>query len=601
MHLDLGLLLGLLVAIGIGAQWLAWRWKLPSILLLLGAGIALGPGLGVLRPDAVPHEVLFPLVSLGVAVILFEGALNLRVRDLRGHGAVVRNLITIGALVNGSLVALAAWSLGGLSAELALLFGAIMTVTGPTVIAPLLRTVRPTPAVANVLQWEGILIDPLGAILALVAFELVAAGHAGEEVALSFAKVLAIGGVLGGAGAKGFAICLRRRWIPEHLHDVAALAVVLLLFAASNALQHESGLLTVTVMGVLLANARGIDTEDILHFKESLTMLFVSVLFLVLAARLDPRAVEELGVGGVLVLAAVIFVARPLAVFLSAARSSLSWKERTLIAWIGPRGIVAAAVTSIFALRLEQIGHPQASLLVPLTFTVIIGTVVLQGLSARYLARALGIAEPMLRGVLVLGANQVGLALAKALQTTGRRVIVADTSWEQIAEARMAGLETYFGSLVSEHADQHLDLFGIGRFFGCSRRPELNQLACLHFARELGRNATYTLAQPRKTDAPEARSAPPTIVSQRLFGEDVTYSSMAAALGRGAQIRTTKLRAEFDFAAYKKREGQRVLPLFATDPRGRLYVFTASSTWQPQVGWTVIGLVEPEAVAATPA
>ncbi|MBL8897798.1 MAG: sodium:proton antiporter [Planctomycetes bacterium] len=595
MELDLGLLIAGLVAIGISAQWLAWRWKLPSILLLLGAGFALGPLLGVLSPESMPHDQLFPLVSLGVAVILFEGALNLRVRDLRGHGAVVRNLISIGALANGTLVALAAWKLGGLAPEIAALFGAILTVTGPTVIAPLLRVVRPTPAVANVLQWEGILIDPLGAILALLVYELVAAGHAGEEVALSLARVLGTGAFFGAIGAFAIATSLRRRWVPEHLHDVGALALVLLLFALSNALQHESGLLTVTVMGVLLANAKGIDTSGILHFKESLTLLLVSVLFLVLAARIDPRALQELGGRGLLVLAAVILIARPVGVLLSSWRSGLSWRERVLIAWIGPRGIVAAAVTSIFALRLEELGHPQAQLLVPLTFTVIIGTVVLQGLSARALARALGVAEPALRGVLVLGANQVGLALAKALQATGRRVIVADTSWEQIAEARMAGLETYFGSLVSEHADQHLDLFGVGRFLGCSRRPELNQLTCVHFARELGRSATFTLAQPRKTDAPEARSAPPTLESQRLFGEDVTYSSMAAALSRGAQIRTTKLRPEFDFATYKKREGQRVLPLFATDLRGRLYIFAVGSTWQPQVGWTVIGLVESEA------
>jgi NhaP-type Na+/H+ or K+/H+ antiporter len=594
MELDLGLLIAGLVAIGIAAQWLAWRWKLPSILLLLGAGIALGPVLGVLHPEAMPHEQLFPLVSLGVAVILFEGALNLRVRDLRGHGAVVRNLISIGALANGTLVALAAWQLGGLTPEIAALFGAILTVTGPTVIAPLLRVVRPTPAVANVLQWEGILIDPLGAILALVVYGLVAAGHAGEEVALALLRLLATGAVLGGAGALAFAACLRRRWIPEHLHDVGALALVLLLFALSNTFQHESGLLTVTVMGVLLANAKGIDTRGILHFKESLTLLLVSVLFLVLAARIDPRALQELGGRGLLVLAAVILVARPVGVLLSSLRSGLSWRERALIAWIGPRGIVAAAVTSIFALRLEELGHPQAPLLVPLTFTVIIGTVVLQGLSARALARALGVAEPTLRGVLILGANQVGLAVAKALQATGRRVVIADSSWEQIAEARMAGLETYYGSLVSEHADQHLDLFGIGRFFACSRRAELNELGCLHFASELGRDAIYTLSPPRRKEAPPTRRASHAPRAHQLFSEDATYNALAATLARGAQVRSTKLSTEFDFTAYQKREGQRVLPLFATDLRGRLHVFTSESKLQPQAGWTVIGLVEPE-------
>lgn len=592
MNLDLGLLLALIVAIGIGSQWLAWRLKLPSILILLTCGIVLGPVLGVLRPNEVPHDLLFPLVSLGVAVILFEGALNLRLHELRGHGIAVRNLCSFGAMINGGLITLATWQFGVLSLDLALLFGTIMTVTGPTVIAPLLRSVRPTPGVANVLQWEGILIDPIGALLAVLVYEFVAAGHAGEQIALTLGKMLLIGGGLGCASAAAFATALRRRWMPEHLHDVSALAMVLLVFSASNALQRESGLLAVTVMGIWLANVRGIDTEGILHFKESLTVLFVSVLFLVLAARLDPSAIMDLGLGGLAVLGAVMFVARPAAVFASTVGSSLTWRERVVIAWIGPRGIVAAAVTSVFALSLEQKGHPQAALLVPLVFAVILGTVALQGLSARYLARFLGVSEPIARGVLILGANQVGLALAKALKATGRRVIVADTSWEQIAEARMAGVETYFGSIVSEHADQHLDLFGIGRFIACSRRPELNQLACQHFAAELGSRGIYSFATARRSATPEARSAPTAGGAQRLFGGETTFSSFASALSRGAQIRATKLSASYDFEQYKKREGQRLLPLFGVDPRGRLFVFTDHATWQPQPGWSVLGLVE---------
>ena len=422
----------------LASQWLAWRLRLPAILFLLLCGLLAGPLLGWLNPSELFGPLLFPLVSLAVALILFEGSLTLHLSEWREIGSVVQRLVTLGALSTWAVIAVTTHYLLDFSWDLALLFGTLTLVTGPTVIAPMLRVVRPRASVGNILRWEGIVIDPIGALLAVVVYSFIASRSSGEpwsESLATFAAVIACGSLLGGAGGWLFGQVLRHRWLPEYLENLAALASVLGIFIAANLLVHESGLLAVTVMGMCLANMRGVDVRHILHFKENLSVLLISGLFILLAARLDLAALLALGPATLVLLAVIQFIARPLSIALCTAGSDLGWRERALLAWIAPRGIVAAAVSAIFAERLQQHGYAQAHLLVPLTFLVIIGTVVLQSATARPLARLLKVAEPAARGFLIVGANPVARAVGRALKQRGSNVLLTDSSWENIAAA----------------------------------------------------------------------------------------------------------------------------------------------------------------------
>ncbi len=365
------LLLASIGVLSLFCQWLAWRVRMPEILFLLAGGIAAGPVLGFLAPEVVFGDLLFPVISLAVAIILFEGSLTLRYEEIRGHGKMVRNLIPVGSIVTCIIGTLAARWLLDVSWAVALLFGAISIVTGPTVIAPLLRSVRPDSKLANILRWEGIIIDPVGALLAVLVFEGIVSWGQGNVFGHSlyiFGKTLAVGFLIGAIAGYLNGIVLRKHWIPQYLHNAGTLTFMLGVYAISNELAHESGLLTVTVMGIWMANMKQVPIESILEFKESLSVLLISALFIILAARVEFAAIAELGWGLVAVLALLMLVARPLSIFLSAIGTSLNWREKLFLSWIAPRGIVAAAVSALFAFQLQKLGYESAGALVPLVF-----------------------------------------------------------------------------------------------------------------------------------------------------------------------------------------------------------------------------------------
>jgi NhaP-type Na+/H+ or K+/H+ antiporter len=590
--------------LAIACQWIAWWVKLPAILFLLLAGVVAGPVLGWLQPEALFGDLLFPIVSLSVAVILFEGSLTLRLQELVGLERVVRRLVTTGILVTWAVTTLATRWLLGFDWSLCLLFGAVTVVTGPTVIVPMLRTVRPTVRVANALRWEGIVIDPIGALLAVLVFEFIVSGQVSTafgHTLLTFGKVLAAGLILGAAGGYALGIALRRHWLPEFLHNVATLTLVFGVFAAANSAQTESGLLAVTVMGLWLGNMRGVPVDDILDFKESLSVLLISGLFIVLAARIDFGDLQQLGWPALGVFLAIQFLARPLKVLVATWGSSLNWRERTLLAWIAPRGIVAAAVIAIFAVRLQQRGYTDAPLLVPLTFMVIIGTVVLQSATARLIAVWLKVAEPEPKGFLVIGASPLAQAIAQALEDKGFRTLLTDTNWDHIRAARMAGLSTYYGNAVSEQADRHLDLVGIGRLLAMSPRAEVNALAANRYRGEFGANHLYVLpTTTEQADADKPRRRAP-IPGQVLFGGDVSYKKLSSLISQGAEIHETLLTDTFDYDDYYKKYYKRANVLFAVGPRGSLHVFVDNDKFKPGEGSTVIALIQPEAKPETEA
>jgi NhaP-type Na+/H+ or K+/H+ antiporter len=594
MHDTLLYVISAVIVLGVFAQWLSWRLKLPSILALLVIGIVAGPVTGLLRPDEMFGDILFPMVSLGVALVLFEGGLTLRFSDLRGHGAAVSNLVSWGALLNWVLIAVGCWVLAGFSVEMALLFAALVIVTGPTVINPLLRTMRAKPEVSQLLRWEGILIDPVGALLAVLVFQFIVAG---TESYFLFLESIAVGIVAGAVAALTLAFLIRRHWIPEYLLNVVALAWVVLAFAASNALAHESGLLAVTIMGVWLANTRGVDMSEVLSFKESLSILIIAMLFIVLGARINLSDILATGWAGVGVLV-VVLLARPIVVWACTVGGNYSWRERALVSWVAPRGIVAAAVSSLFALRLQEFGYPEADLLVSYTFLIIIVTVVVQSFTARGVARLLGLVEEEPRGILIVGANPVARTIGKALLQQGFRVKLTDTTWSELQTARMDGLDTYYGDPVSAHADRHLELEGIGRLFAMSRRPALNTLSTIKFKREFGRNRVFTLRTSQEKDASEKRRVAESYRAPRLFGEGVTQQKLASLIAQGGEIKATLLTENFALADYQKARGSSHIPLFALDKNGHLRAFTDEHQPEVKPGWTLLSLVSPEQLEA---
>lgn len=590
--------LAAILILGTIAQWSAWLLRVPSILALLLIGFMAGPVTGLLDPDALLGDLLFPVVSLSVAIILFEGGMNLRVTELRHAGVAVRNLVTAGAVITWGGSALAAHWLVGLPWDLSLLLGAILVVSGPTVILPILEHIRPSLKVGSVLKWEAILIDPIGATLAVLVYEVIATAqtdNVSQVAVLVIVRTLAIGLGVGVAATGAIVLMLRRYLVPNHLENAFVLTMVILAFVASNFLQGESGLLTVTVMGLLLANQRWVRVRRIVEFKENLRTLLLSVLFILLAARVQLAQLEHIGPPAMLFLVAIVLVVRPLTAAACTIRSGMSLRERLFIAWMAPRGVVAAAVASLFALRLEAMGRPESQMLVPLTFLVIVGTVAIYGITAAPLSRRLSLASPRPQGVLFIGAHALSRALAKALREERFLVHLVDMNWQQISAARLENLPATYANVLSDYARDELELWGIGRLMAVTSNDEVNSFAVVHFAEVFQRSELYQLSPPEK--GASHRQMSHELRGRTLFKEGITYADLMSRLDGGARIRKTTLTKEYDFQAFKSRQGESVLPLFIVTEYRELIVITAGTSRTPKAGETLIYLAD----AAAPA
>lgn len=591
--------LALIGILSILCQWGSWRLKIPAILPLLLVGLAIGPGLGVLDPEAVFGDLLFPLISLSVAIILFEGSLTLKLDEIRGHGRMVTNLVSIGMVITWIGIAIPTHYLMGFTWEISALFGALVVVTGPTVIMPMIRSVRPLSRLSNILRWEGIIIDPIGALLAVLVYEYILAqqGSGAWQAFQAFGTTVVVGFVFGWLAAWTLGIALRRGWFPHYLKNVATLGAVLGVFALSNAVQHESGLLTVTVMGMVMANTKNLNLEDILEFKETLSVLLISGLFIILAARIQPDAFDQLGVSAAILLGIIIFVVRPVSVWVSAIGTGTKLKEKLLLSWIAPRGIVAAAVSALFALKLEQAGWEGAELLVPLVFLVILTTVVLQSLTAKPLAHWLKLREPPAHGFLMFGGSQIVRKIASALRQQDIPVLLSDTNWEHIKEARMAEIPVYFGNPASEHASQNMDLTGIGRLLIMSPYKQLNPDVAAHFEDWFAADKVFGLPTTDDDNSVRKLQSESYRKKLKLFGKGFTFSKLASLGFQGADVKTTPLSDTFSFDDYQERYGNRAMPLFAIDDRKQCHVFTTDHTFEPKSGWQIIALITAEEVA----
>ena len=579
-----------IVAVGVLAQWIAWRVGVPSILLLLGVGIVAGPVSGWLDPDALFGELLLPLVSLSVAIILYEGGLSLRLRELRQVGRVVRNLCTIGAAVTWFGGALFARWLFEVPWTMALLLGALFIVTGPTVIGPLLRQIRPRRSVATALKWEGIVTDPLGVMVAVLVFEVILHGIDGANPARGVAVTLGLGSVLGIVSGLVLGFLLRRHLLPDHLQNPVSLMLVLVVFGASESVQPESGLLAVTVMGVVLANQRNVDVRHIVEFKESLQVLLLAVLFVLLSARIDREVLFDLSWRHPAFLAALVLVVRPAAVLVSTWGTSMPWRERAFIALVAPRGIVSAAMASVLALQLAEHDTENARMIVPIAFFVIVGTVVLYGLGAPWFARLLGMSAKAHRGLLILGAQDWVRALAKLLQQVEGDVLLIDANRRNVSTARMDGLTVSQENILAEGALEDIDLSGRGVFLALTPNDEVNSLACLRMAEVFGRGNVYQLAT-----ADESRSETEWELGGRsLFDDDWTHHEIARRFRSGWVFKATKLSETFKLADYREIYGDEVLPMFVVTGGGAIVPYDPDLPLRPREGDKLVGMVPPE-------
>ncbi|OZG70515.1 sodium:proton antiporter [Hahella sp. CCB-MM4] len=592
-HLVIGL--AAIIFFGVTAQYVAWRLKLPSILLLLISGFVLGPISGLLSPDEQFGELLFPAISFAVAIILFEGGLSLKIRELKMTSGVVRKLVSIGLVTTFILSFLISKFTLDIPWVLAILFGAILTVTGPTVVLPLLMLIRPKGQIGSILKWEGILNDPIGALFAVLIFEAVVSASVGQATTLflsGFMITIFLGALMGLPAGMLVATSLKHHWIPEFLNNAFTLAIVITLFAVSNLIQPESGLFSVTVMGIYLGNQRLVSIRNIVGFKEDLRVLLLSSLFIVLAARLQFSDLQQIHIGSIILLIMLVVVVRPAAVWLSSIGSNLSWQERVFLSSMAPRGIVAAAVISLFAVRLESMGIEGSEILAPNMFLIIVGTILIYGLAARPLAKTLHLSDDNPQGCVILGSNILSIALAKALKAEGISTTIIDAQWANIKEARMEGLNTLNANILSETVQEKINFTGMGKFLALTSNLELNSLACIRFSDIFGLKEVYQLGEPEDKDKP-AQWIPDDLSGVALFGPNSTYNELIKRIHHGAKVKRTPLTKDFSYDDYKtQNEGKNpVLLCIVTENKSLLYV-TVNKKIQPKPGQVIISLID---------
>ena len=588
--------LALIVVVGVLGQWLAWRLRVPSILVLLLVGFGLGQ---VARPDAIlGRDVLFAGVTITVGIILFESSMSLRISQVRDLGRPVIRLCTVTVLIAWALITFSALAVG-FAVEVALLVGAILVVTGPTVIAPILRTLRPTRRISSLLRWEGIVVDPIGAVLGLLVFQGVLAGGVGEAlptVLLSLLKTLVIG--FGIAVALGYLLdfLMRRHAIPDFLHGVVFLAAAVGALMVSNGLQSESGLLTVTVLGVFLGNRPGLHLEHVQEFKEHLQVLFVGSLFVVLAGRISPAEVWDVAPQALAFLVLLVVVVRPVSVLLGLLGTKVTRAERTLMACMAPRGIVAASVTSIFALEFSRAaqtmaqqahaGGPgsahlaaqahqlgalsqQVERMVPLVFLVIVCTVALYGFGVGRLAERLGLASTSPQGILFAGVNPWTVDAAGLLRELGVPTMIVAREYVDLSRAQMAGLQTVTANVLSEFVVKDLDLSGIGSLVACTSDDEHNATAAREFSHDLGRAHVFQL---RRADSEEPSDHERTVAAGHLSGRFAFVPALTHRQLRERaetlRVRRTDLTDGFTLSDFREQyDGQAVVMFVHKDGR----------------------------------
>ena len=581
-------LAGLLV-LGFFAQWLSWRIKVPAILPLIIIGLLVGPvstlftgekgyfistGNKLIDGDSIfQGKVLFDVVSLAVGLILFEGGLTLKLSEVKVLGKAVRNIIVIGSAVTMAGGTIAAMLIMDFTVQTSLLFGSLIIVTGPTVIGPILRNVKPNFNITTILKWEGILIDPIGALIAILTYEFIISGTAGSQIGWialkTFAITIAVGIAVGWATAWLGNILINKQLVPKYLQNIVMLGLVISSFALSNSIQHESGLLAVTIMGMALVNMKTSNLKEIISFNEDLVIILISFLFVLLSSRIDVVDIElVLTTSSFILFAIVVFILRPLSVFLSTWGTNLTLNEKIFLSYICPRGIVTAAVASIFSISLFQskeyiIPLDEASMLLPLVFLVIVGTVVLQGLTAKPVAKLLGVTRKEPNGVVFLSADESARFVAKILQKYNIPVLLADTSKANTREASMKQIPVYEGSILNEEAWEEVDFAQYGQLWAMTPNAEINALACRIVGEELVKDKVFRFISNREQETLNKEDYPKNI----LFEGKADFIAFSHFIRKDPEVKEVQVNSREEVVAILEAEENegKVIPLFVVN------------------------------------
>ncbi|MEO6347025.1 MAG: sodium:proton antiporter [Aquaticitalea sp.] len=599
-----------IIILGILAQWVAWKLKIPAILPLILVGLIVGPfAAGYLSNDGTkwiqpiwdgqkglfPGESLFYFVSLAISVVLFEGGLTLRVKEIKNVGPVITKLITVGSIVTFFGAAVAAHFIFFLTWEMSFLFSALIIVTGPTVITPILRNIPLKQDVSAVLKWEGILIDPIGALVAVLVFEFISVEGGGEftkTAFVEFGKIVLFGTTFGFTFAHGLNFSINKRLIPHYLLNVFALASVLGVFVLSDNFAHESGLLAVVVMGMVLGNSNSAYLKELLYFKESLSVLLISILFILLAANINMEDLLLIYNWNTAVLfVIVVFVLRPTGVFLSTINSSLKLNEKLFISWVGPRGIVAAGIASLFGLKLAREGVEGAEYITPLVFMIVLGTVLLNATTARFFAIVSGVFLKKSNGILIVGASKTSRLIGHYLEQHGRHVVLIDNNQSNVLKAKEMGLEAINSNIYSDSLGDNIELSDVGYVIALTGNADINQFAINKFKKEFGENGTFRLITAEELNDPNYTPKP------HIFIRTDDFISMAETTRRYPAIHEINLRDKEHFEnliAISENEAD-TIPIFLKDESGELHIISNIDKNDEEFteGWKLVYLGKP--------
>ncbi len=582
-----------IIILGIVAQWFAWKLKIPAILPLILIGLLVGPVSTLITEDGskwiepvwngtnglFPGERLFNFVSLSIALILFEGGMTLKKDEIANVGPVIFRLISWGSLITFSVAGVAAHYIIGLNWPIAFLFSALIIVTGPTVISPILRNLAIKKDISTVLKWEGILIDPIGALAAVLVYEFIAVGSAHgtaytQEALVEFGKIIVIGVSIGFTAAYAFSIALKQKWIPHYLTNVISLATVLAVFVLSDLFAHESGLLAVVIMGMVLGNMKIEELKDVLYFKEAISILLISILFILLSANINVADFELINNWRTLLLfGVVVLIVRPLGVFLSTYKSGMKLNEKLFISWVGPRGIVAAGIASLFGLKLASQGVEGAEYITPLVFMIVLGTVLLNATTARIFARISGVLLTRSEGILIVGASPPARLIASYLQKNDRRVVLIDSNITHIENARKLNLEAIECDIYSDDLVENIELNDVGFLMALTGSASINEYAIDKLKQHFGEQGAYRLISPEElrdnTDNPE----------EGLFSHTDDYINISEVVRDYPNINEVEITSKDHYLKLlvATKNELKTVPVFVKDLEGGIHIIPSYS------------------------
>ena len=580
-----------IIVLGIIAQWVAWRLKLPAILPLILIGLLVGPvstfytedGLKLIEPiwngekGLFPGDGLYYFVSLAISIILFEGGLTLKRNEIKNVGPVITKLITVGSIVTFFGAGLAAHYVFGLNWQISFLFSALIIVTGPTVITPILRNIPLKKDVSTVLKWEGILIDPIGALAAVLVFEFISVGEGQaytQTALIEFGKILLFGTTFGFTFAHALTFAIKKNFIPHYLLNVVSLSLVLMVFVMSDVFAHESGLLAVVVMGMVLGNINLPNLKELLYFKESLSVLLISILFILLAANINISDLELIyNWKTVALFAVIVFIIRPLGVFLSTQGSTLKLNEKLFISWVGPRGIVAAGIASLFGSKLLSKGEVGAEYITPLVFMIVLGTVILNATTARLFAKVVGVFLKKSDGILMVGASKVSRLIGSYLQKNERHVVLIDNNQTNVDKAKKIGLEAFTANIYSDSLNDNIELNDVGYLMALTGNSDINKYAINKFTKYFGENGSFRLVTDDEMNNPEDNP------KEGLFSHTDDFIKLSEVVRQYPAIHEIDLKstAHYNSLIEMTKADNNIIPIFLKVPDGDLKIISSYS------------------------